>query len=158
MAADKPVEKLRDMILHEVAPSLESPHSKVSIVGAGQVGMACAFALLSQQVCSELALVDKNIDKLRGELMDLKHGLAYLRHCHIKASADCSVTAKSVFFSGRKIIFTKNIYNNTVRKSPSSRRAVVSARANRAWAYCSEMWKFFAALFRSWQSTAPSRF
>merc|ERR1712142_769837 len=68
---------------------------KVSVVGVGQVGMACAFSLLTQNICSELALTDIMEDKLRGELMDLQHGLTFLKNVKISANTDPSVTAGS---------------------------------------------------------------
>jgi len=71
------------------------PTNKVSVVGVGQVGMACAFSMLVQGVCTELALTDVVEDKLKGELMDLQQGLAFLKNVKIDASKDLSVTAGS---------------------------------------------------------------
>ncbi|XP_033102556.1 L-lactate dehydrogenase-like isoform X2 [Anneissia japonica] len=68
---------------------------KVTVVGVGQVGMACAFSLITQSVCSELALVDVIKDKLEGEVLDLQHGLAFLKGVKISGSTDYSVTAGS---------------------------------------------------------------
>ncbi|MBE7030935.1 MAG: L-lactate dehydrogenase [Ruminococcaceae bacterium] len=50
---------------------------KVVLIGTGLVGMSYAYALLNQNVCDELVLID--IDKKRaiGEAMDLNHGLAF---------------------------------------------------------------------------------
>ena len=50
---------------------------KVVLVGTGMVGMSYAYALLNQNACDELVLID--IDKKRaiGEAMDLNHGLAF---------------------------------------------------------------------------------
>lgn len=48
------------------------------IIGAGQVGMACAYSMLIQNVLDEMVLVDRNQDKLRGEVMDLVHGLPFV--------------------------------------------------------------------------------
>ena len=70
---------LKSMMMQEVQPSQKTSGGKVSVVGVGQVGMACAFSLLTQHICSELALVDVVADKLRGEMMDLQHGLTFLR-------------------------------------------------------------------------------
>jgi len=82
--------------MSEVVPVTEKPSTgKVSVVGCGQVGMACAFSLLTQQICSELALTDVNEDKLRGEMLDLQHGLTFLKNVKISASSDSSVTAGS---------------------------------------------------------------
>lgn len=50
---------------------------KVVLIGTGFVGMSYAYALLNQNVCNELALIDVNKDKARGEAMDLNHGLAF---------------------------------------------------------------------------------
>lgn len=50
---------------------------KVVLIGTGFVGMSYAYALLNQNVCNELALIDINEDKARGEAMDLNHGLAF---------------------------------------------------------------------------------
>ena len=63
-----------------------TPHSKITVVGVGQVGMACAFSIVTQHISSELALVDVDADKLKGEMMDLQHGMAFARPCKVRAS------------------------------------------------------------------------
>ena len=73
----------------------DEPHAKITIVGVGQVGMAGAFSIVTQGVASELALVDVAADKLQGEMMDLQHGLAFVRRTHIKADTDYAVSAGS---------------------------------------------------------------
>lgn len=50
---------------------------KVVLIGTGFVGMSYAYALLNQNVCNELALIDVNKQKAHGEAMDLNHGLAF---------------------------------------------------------------------------------
>ncbi|XP_047495627.1 L-lactate dehydrogenase-like isoform X3 [Penaeus chinensis] len=84
-----------EMLMDQIQPPLTTSGGKVSVVGVGQVGMACAFSLLTQHICSELALVDVAADKLRGEMMDLQHGLTFLRNVKIDASTDYAVTAGS---------------------------------------------------------------
>ncbi|KAE9553099.1 hypothetical protein FO519_003688 [Halicephalobus sp. NKZ332] len=69
-------------------PHGHGPHSKVTIVGVGQVGMACAYSILQHGIAGEIALVDVVADKLEGEMMDLQHGLAFTRPCVIKASTE----------------------------------------------------------------------
>merc|ERR1712212_791440 len=86
---------LAKQLMDEVVPALHTSGGKVSVVGVGQVGMACAFSLLTQSICSELALVDMVEDKLRGEMLDLQHGLTFLRNIKIDASTDYKVTAGS---------------------------------------------------------------
>lgn len=50
---------------------------KVVIVGCGAVGMSYAYALLNQNICNELVLIDINEKRSQGEAMDLNHGLAF---------------------------------------------------------------------------------
>ena len=50
---------------------------KVVIVGAGFVGMSYAYAMLNQNACDELVLIDIDKKKADGEAMDLNHGLAF---------------------------------------------------------------------------------
>lgn len=51
---------------------------KVAIVGVGMVGATVAYGLISQGVCSELVLIDKNTKKAEGEALDLKDCITYL--------------------------------------------------------------------------------
>jgi L-lactate dehydrogenase len=50
---------------------------KVVIIGTGMVGMSYAYALLNQNVCDELVLIDVDKQRAIGEAMDLNHGLAF---------------------------------------------------------------------------------
>jgi len=83
------------LLMDEIVPALDKSGGKVSVVGVGAVGMACAFSMLTQGICSELALVDMMEDKLRGEMLDLQHGLTFLRNIKIDASTDYACTAGS---------------------------------------------------------------
>ena len=56
---------------------MKDEKQKVVLIGTGFVGMSYAYALLNQNICNELALIDINKDKARGEAMDLNHGLAF---------------------------------------------------------------------------------
>ena len=85
----------REKLMSLHLPETSKTTSKVSVVGVGQVGMACAFSMLVQGVCSELALTDVMEDKLQGELMDLRQGLAFLKNVKIDAAKDLKVTAGS---------------------------------------------------------------
>ncbi|KAL2925871.1 L-lactate dehydrogenase A, partial [Bienertia sinuspersici] len=82
--------------IQQSAPaSPPKPHIKISIIGTGNVGMAIAQTLLTQDLADELALVDALPDKLRGEMLDLQHAAAFLPRTKIVASTDYSVTAMS---------------------------------------------------------------
>ncbi|CAL2032935.1 unnamed protein product [Caenorhabditis brenneri] len=84
-------------VFAEIAPAVDNSHGKVTVVGVGQVGMACAYSILQQNIATELCLLDKKEKqlKLKGEMMDLQHGLAFTRHCTVKADTDYSITAGS---------------------------------------------------------------
>uniref|UniRef100_A0A8P0T511 L-lactate dehydrogenase n=1 Tax=Canis lupus familiaris TaxID=9615 RepID=A0A8P0T511_CANLF len=81
-----------------IAPVAEEeaaiPNNKITVVGVGQVGMACAISILGKSLADELALVDVLEDKLR-EMMDLQHGSLFLQTPKIVADKDYSVTANS---------------------------------------------------------------
>ncbi len=59
---------------------------KVTIVGAGNVGTATAFALALDGTASEIVLIDRNLDKAKGEIMDIEHGSAFMAHTEFTAS------------------------------------------------------------------------
>lgn len=55
------------------------------IVGAGQVGMACAYSLLIQNCFDELILQDIATERVEGEVMDLMHGMPFLEPTLLQA-------------------------------------------------------------------------
>jgi len=66
---------------------------KVVIIGTGMVGMSYAYALLNQNACDELVLIDIDKQRAIGEAMDLNHGLAFsASHMSIYAGeySDCA--------------------------------------------------------------------
>ena len=50
---------------------------KIVLIGPGMVGMSYAYALLNQNLCDELVLIDINKKRAEGEAMDLNHGVAF---------------------------------------------------------------------------------
>ncbi|KAL6459568.1 hypothetical protein MHYP_G00313270 [Metynnis hypsauchen] len=84
-----------EKLITPLATAPELPTNKVTVVGVGQVGMACAVSILLRDLCDELALVDVIEDKLKGEMMDLQHGSLFLKTHKIVADKDYSVTANS---------------------------------------------------------------
>ncbi|XP_023738884.1 L-lactate dehydrogenase A [Lactuca sativa] len=76
-------------------PSPTSRSTKISVVGVGNVGMAIAQTILTQGLADEIALVDVNAEKLRGEMLDLQHAAAFLPRTKISASVDYSSTLAS---------------------------------------------------------------
>lgn len=130
-------------LMDQVASYDSVSHSKVTVVGVGQVGMACAFSIMTQRVASEIALVDVMVDKLKGEVMDLQHGLAFVKGVTIKGDEDYSVTAGSkvcIITAGarqkdgesrlnlvkRNVAIFKSIIPQLVKYSPDAILMVVS--------------------------------
>ncbi|RUR75524.1 L-lactate dehydrogenase [Chlorogloeopsis fritschii PCC 9212] len=66
------------------SPIVRRPRKGV-IVGAGQVGMACAYSMLIQNIFDEMVIVDVNQHKLEGEVMDLLHGLPFVEPTLVRA-------------------------------------------------------------------------
>lgn len=58
---------------------------KIGIIGAGFVGATTAYALMMSGIASEIVLVDINKEKAQGEVMDLNHGMAFVRPVNIVA-------------------------------------------------------------------------
>uniref|UniRef100_A0AAV2IVD5 L-lactate dehydrogenase n=1 Tax=Knipowitschia caucasica TaxID=637954 RepID=A0AAV2IVD5_KNICA len=86
---------MEQLLSPRASSSVEPPRNKVTVVGVGQVGMACAVSILLRDLCDELALVDVMEDRLKGELMDLQHGSLFLKTSKIVADKDYVVTAGS---------------------------------------------------------------
>lgn len=67
---------------------------KCAVIGCGFVGASIAFALVQEEMFSELVLIDINQTKAEGEAMDLSHGLPFVHPMKIYAGtyadlADC---------------------------------------------------------------------
>ncbi len=56
---------------------MKRDNRKIVLIGTGMVGMSYAYAVLNQNVCDELVLIDINRNRAVGEAMDLNHGLAF---------------------------------------------------------------------------------
>lgn len=72
---------------------MTTDNRKVVLIGTGMVGMSYAYALLNQNACDELVLIDLDKERAMGEAMDLNHGLAF-SSSHMKIYAgdykDCA--------------------------------------------------------------------
>jgi L-lactate dehydrogenase len=67
--------------------------TKVSIVGAGAVGTAIAYAAQIRGVSRRLSLFDLNARKVRAEVLDLNHGMQFTPMAEITGSDDLAVCA-----------------------------------------------------------------
>ena len=57
-----------------------TPGKKVVLIGAGDVGMAYASAIVNQGLCDQLAIIDLNEEKVWGEVQDLNHAVPWSGH------------------------------------------------------------------------------
>jgi len=66
--------------------------SKIAIIGAGDVGTTIAYTIQLRGLVTEVVLVDINHELVQGQVMDLNHGLFFVRPVHIYAGtyADCT--------------------------------------------------------------------
>lgn len=58
---------------------------KCVIIGAGFVGATSAFALMQSGLFSEIVMIDINMKKAQGEVMDLNHGMPFAQPTRITA-------------------------------------------------------------------------
>uniref|UniRef100_A0A2K5DJM9 L-lactate dehydrogenase A chain n=1 Tax=Aotus nancymaae TaxID=37293 RepID=A0A2K5DJM9_AOTNA len=79
---------LKDQLIHNPLKEEQTPQNKITVVGVGAVGMACAISILTKDLADELALVDVTEDKMKGEMMDLQHGSLFLRTPKIVSGKD----------------------------------------------------------------------
>uniref|UniRef100_M3Y5C5 L-lactate dehydrogenase A chain n=1 Tax=Mustela putorius furo TaxID=9669 RepID=M3Y5C5_MUSPF len=82
---------LKDQLIQNLKEE-HTPQNKITVVGVGVVGMACAISILMKDLADELALVDVMGDK---KMMDLQHGSIFLRTPKIVSGKDYDVTANS---------------------------------------------------------------
>lgn len=57
--------------------------SKISVLGAGNVGATIAYTFAVHGTCSDVVLVDINEAKAKGEAMDIRHGISFAHNIDI---------------------------------------------------------------------------
>lgn len=128
-------------------PSVETKVSirprKGVIIGAGQVGMACAYSMMIQNCFDELILQDIQTERLQGEVMDLMHGIPFVEPVEIKAGtvADVGQNADLVIITagasqkpgenrlelvGRNVAIFKSLIADIVKYCPNATLLIVS--------------------------------
>lgn len=112
---------------------------QISIIGAGNVGMSCAFSILQKpNCCSELVLIDLDERKVKGEVLDLQNGAVFLSGVKIRGGTEYSLMHSSdiviVTAGARKIagesmenLISKNVQNMRTIMCAISRMAPKSA-------------------------------
>ncbi|KAB1272366.1 L-lactate dehydrogenase C chain [Camelus dromedarius] len=134
---------VKEQLIENLIEEGEVSQSKITIVGTGAVGMACAICILLKDLADELALVDIAVDKLKGETMDLQHGSLFFHTSKIVSGKDYSVSANSklvIVTAGarqqegesrlalvqRNVNIMKSIIPTIVEHSPDCKMLVVS--------------------------------
>lgn len=76
--------------------------NRVVIIGAGMVGATYAYALMISGLVSEIVIIDLNEERATGEVMDLNHGLPFVRPAVIRTGsyADCATADLVVVTAG----------------------------------------------------------
>ncbi len=64
---------------------------RIVIIGAGLVGSTFAYSLMINGLVSEIVMLDVNQERLEGEVMDLNHGIAFVRPVQVRMGtySDC---------------------------------------------------------------------
>ncbi|XP_063986220.1 L-lactate dehydrogenase-like [Diachasmimorpha longicaudata] len=84
------------LISKHLSPCDSYPHRlKVSVVGTGKVGMACAIAILMQRMASEVCLIDKNAARAEAEAEDIRHAGIFLGNPLVTGTADITMVKES---------------------------------------------------------------
>ena len=77
--------------------------NKIVLIGAGDVGVAYAYALINQGLCDHLAIIDIDEKKTQGNVMDLNHGVVWASSPTIVTKGtyeDCADAAMVVICAG----------------------------------------------------------
>nr|XP_010348364.2 L-lactate dehydrogenase C chain isoform X2 [Saimiri boliviensis boliviensis] len=134
---------VKEQLIEKLIEEDEDSQRKITVVGIGAVGMACAISILLKDLADELVLVDVAADKLKGEMMDLQHGSLFFSTSKITSGKDYSVSANSkivIVTAGarqqegetrlalvqRNVAIMKSIIPPIVRCSPDCKILVVS--------------------------------
>ncbi|KAH0946499.1 hypothetical protein HN011_002822 [Eciton burchellii] len=86
---------LREELLCRLSEPVRYCCHKVTIVGAGMVGVAVANSLLFQRITSHIAIVDAFPKKLEGEGMDYSHSSVFLGDPKIEYDTDFCISHNS---------------------------------------------------------------
>ncbi|TGZ51659.1 hypothetical protein CRM22_010734 [Opisthorchis felineus] len=91
------MQTLRDKVYVPIYAGKRSagPAVKITIIGAGSVGMATAFSLLTKGIPTELVIVDLNVEKVEAEISDLQNARQYLPKVSIYGGSNYKLSANS---------------------------------------------------------------
>lgn len=115
---------------------------KVTIIGAGMVGSACAYTLMQTALFHEIIIIDVDRKKAEGEALDISHGASFSKPQTIKAGCyRDSVNSDIIIICAganqkpgetrldlmdRNLKIFKDIVTNAIAMSPNATFLVVS--------------------------------
>ncbi|XP_073923321.1 L-lactate dehydrogenase C chain-like isoform X2 [Castor canadensis] len=134
---------VKEQLIASISAEDKGSQCKVTVVGAGSVGMACAICILLKDLTDELAIVDVEEEKLKGETLDLLHGSVFLSTPKIICGKDFKVSENSklvIVTAGarqkegetrldlvqRNVAIMKSIIPNLVHHSPDCKMIIVT--------------------------------
>lgn len=128
---------------------------KIAVIGGGFVGASIAFALAIRNFAKEIVLIDIAQDKIKGEAMDIQHGLSHLGSAFVYAGdyEDVKDADLIVITAGRNrkpgetrlnlindnIVILRNIVENIKKYYTGSTILVVSNPVDVLTQKCAEM-------------------
>jgi L-lactate dehydrogenase len=85
-----------------MAPIIGNQPTRIAIVGAGNVGSTFAYTLMLSGLASEIVMLDTNLSKAEGEVMDLNHSVPMTSPTKIWAGdyKDCAGAVVTVITAG----------------------------------------------------------
>ena len=85
---------------------MQKQERKVVVIGAGSVGTTYVYALMHTGLAGEIVLIDLDQRKVKGEIMDLEQGLAFVQPVEIRPGdySDCADANLIVVTAGTKQI------------------------------------------------------
>lgn len=85
----------RDQLFKNQAPAHLDFKDKVTIVGSGAVGTSTAFSILVQGISSDVVIISRNEDRVKGELFDLQHSSPVMKNVRVSGGTDVSMSSGS---------------------------------------------------------------
>ncbi|MBP3909345.1 MAG: L-lactate dehydrogenase [Turicibacter sp.] len=76
---------------------------RVGIIGTGLVGATCGYALITQNVCQEILLIDINQERAQGEMLDLMNSVQFMSQrtkVRVASYEDCKDVDIIIFTAG----------------------------------------------------------
>ncbi len=61
--------------------------SKITVIGAGNVGATISYTLVAKEIASEIVMIDINTDKAMGEALDIRQGVPFASPCNVYAGS-----------------------------------------------------------------------